>query len=475
MSNYLHGVEVVELTNGSQPIRVVKSAVIALIGTAPQGDRNQLKVINSAKEAEHFGLQIPNYTIPEALAAIFAQGYGTVVVVNVFDPSSDITSVTAQALADRDSNGNIALPHYALPASISVLDGENADTPLAAEKWSYDELSKTLTIIDTANFPASHSLKITYNHPDFSAISDADIIGTFSGGARTGMKLFEETFTQFGFSPKLLIAPSFCTTSAIATEMIATVSQPWFNGHALIDAPEGTTVAVAITGRGAAGAINFNTSSKRAILCCPHVKAQEFATGASVNKPLSQYAAGVIARVDNTEGYHVSPSNHEIFGITGMEYPVTASITDPSSEANQLNEVGVVTLFNSFGSGIRLWGNRSAAFPTSTAPSNFIPVQRTADILHESVQLAMLQYIDKPITAAILDSVRASVNAFIRTLIGRGALIGGECVYDPTKNSASDLAAGKVTFDLNFMPPTPMERMTFESFIDTSLLSNLSE
>lgn len=39
-------------------------------------------------------------------------------------------------------------------------------------------------------------------------------------------------------------------------------------------------------------------------------------------------------------------------------------INDPNSEANLLNEAGIITVFNSYGTGIRLWGNRSAAFPS---------------------------------------------------------------------------------------------------------------
>jgi phage tail sheath protein FI len=128
-----------------------------------------------------------------------------------------------------------------------------------------------------------------------------------------------------------------------------------------------------------------------------------------------------------------------------------------------------------FGTGIRTWGNRSAAFPTSTSPDNFIPVQRTADILHESLEQAMLQFIDRPINNALIDAIKETVNAFIRTLVGRGALIDGSCTYDPAKNPATEVAAGHLTFDLNFMPPTPAERITFESFIDINLLKSLGQ
>jgi len=94
-------------------------------------------------------------------------------------------------------------------------------------------------------------------------------------------------------------------------------------------------------------------------------------------------------------------------------------------------------------------------------------------MLHESVELSMLQFIDRPINQALIDDIRESVNSFIRTLIGRGALIDGKCSYDPAKNEATQIAAGHLVFDIEFMPPTPAERITFESFINIELLNQL--
>ena len=148
-------------------------------------------------------------------------------------------------------------------------------------------------------------------------------------------------------------------------------------------------------------------------------------------------------------------------------------INDPSSEVNTLNEAGVVTVFNSYGSGFRTWGNRSSAYPSSTHVTNFINIRRTADILHESVEYSMLQFIDFPIDDGLIDSINESVNAFIRTLIGRGALIDGKCSYNPDKNPVTEIANGHLVFDVEFMPPTPAERITFESFIDIELLKSL--
>lgn len=403
-ANYLHGVETIEVLKGPRPIRQVKTAVVGLVGTAPTGPVNVPTVVLSDRDAAQFGdaAAAAGHTIPRALDAIFDQGVGTVIVINVFDPA------------------------------IHTVTGQSGRTP----------------------------------------ITSAHIIGgVTASGDRTGIKALEDTYNRFGFAAKLLIAPVYGTLTAVSTELIAMAHK--LRAMAIIDAPIGVTVQQAIGGRGPSGSINFNTSSERAILCHPHLKVYDAATNSERLEPMSQRLAGVICRKDMENGYWWSPSNTEIMGITGVERPITARINDPQSEANLLNENGIVTVFNSFGTGLRAWGNRSAAWPSMTHPRNFINVRRTADVIHESVEYSMLQFIDSPIDDGLIDAVRESVNSFIRTLIARGALIDGACTYDPAKNPPTEIALGHLTFDITFMPPTPAERISFESFIDINLLGRL--
>ena len=138
-----------------------------------------------------------------------------------------------------------------------------------------------------------------------------------------------------------------------------------------------------------------------------------------------------------------------------------------------MNEKGITTTFTGYGTGTRTWGNRSAAFPTNTDPKNFIPIRRIADIVHESLEQAMLPFIDRPINQATIDAIRDTGNGFFRTLIGRGAVLSGsKCAYS-TDNTAEELALGHVVFDLVFMGPTPAERITFKSYLDANLLTQI--
>jgi len=405
-ASFLHGVETIEISKGARTITTVKTAVVGIVGTAPIDDVEEeyrtintpTLILNEVEAVRYFGNHKPGFTIPQALKAVFDQGAGIAIVINVFDPKK---------------------------------------------------------------------------HGVVDAVKISDINGKVSSitGKRSGMKAFEDCYSLFGYYPKTIIAPVFCEDKAVVTEMNTICNK--IRAMGIVDAPVGATVQDVITGRGSEGTINFNTSSERLILCYPHLKVYDSESDSIKLEPYSQRLAGVIAAKDVEKGYHWSPSNTEIQGIVGLERQLTSMINDPTSEVNTLNEAGVVTVFNSYGSGFRTWGNRSAAYPSSTHPTNFISVRRTADIIHESVEYSMLQFIDYPIDNGLIDSICETVNQFIRTLIGRGALIDGKCSFNADKNPATEIANGHLVFDIEFMPPTPAERITFESFIDIELLKSL--
>lgn len=471
-ANFLHGVETIDIVKGARPIREVKSAVIGIIGTAPIGPVNAPTLALSDRDAATFGNALPGFSIPQALDAIFDQGAGTVIVINVLDPATHKTAVVAEVVTlSADGVGKTAKPYWVGAATITNSTGDV--TYVSGTDYTPDPATGQFVRISTGAIGANASVKVSYSYTDPTKVQAADIIGAIDGaGRRTGMKALQDTHNLFGFSAKILIAPGYSTLNAVSTEMIAVASK--LRAVTLIDAPIGATVAQVLAGRGPSGSINFNTSSERAVLCYPHLKVYDTVTGQDRLEPYSQRLAGVMAAKDNELGYWWSPSNTEIKGIVGVERLLTAGINDPQSEANLLNEAGVVTIFNSFGTGIRSWGNRSAAWPTVSHPKNFINVRRTADILHESVEYAMLQFIDQPITRALIDAITESVNAFVRTMIGRGAVVDGSCTYDPARNPPSEVALGHLTFSLTYMPPPPAERISFESFIDIELLRSLA-
>ncbi len=417
MADFLHGVETFVLTKGPVPVREVKSAVVFLVGTAPV----HLTKPSGVSEADWYDQTVNN-------------------------PLLILSREDGAKYFGEPTSG------YTIPYALDAVFDHGGTVVIAVNVFD----------------PRVH--KNAQNQPDPSQVQVSDVIGSVTAtGKRKGLQIVDTLFSQFGFTAKIIIAPTYSTIPAVATEMIAKANL--VRAMALIDAPVGYTPQQAINARGAGGTLNY--SEYRAVICYPHVKVWDTATNTERLEPLSSRLAGVIARTDHEKGYWWSPSNQEIQGIIGIERPITASVNDPNTEANQLNAVGIVTVFNSFGTGYRVWGNRSSAFPSKTDPLNFINIQRTADIIAESLEYYALQWLDKPLQIAI-DGVLSGVNAFIRTLVGRGALIDGYCYFPPDKNPPNQLANGHLTFAYHIMPPPPAERITFYEVIDIDLLKALT-
>ena len=470
---FLHGVETFELTTGPISIQAVRSAVIGLVGIAPKGPLNALTAVNSQNDAGQFGSELTGFSIPQAIAAIQKQGNATIFVVNVFDPATMTTAVAAESLpavANRKTKLAFA-PVGSTPPSITHTSG----TPVYVSGTDYtiDDFGNVTILAPIGTIAEGAVIKATYAKLDATTVTAAVLIGTNVSGVKTGFKCFLDAYNQMGARPKILIAPGYSSLNTLAVDMIANAD--YYKAFALLDAPTGTTVAAAVTARGGAGSLNFNTSNKRTILLHPgNVKAYDVATNATALRPYSAYFAGVMSAQDSENGYWFSPSNREIKGILGSEINISAAINDPNTDANLLNSNGITTVYNSGGSGIRTWGNRSAAYPSSTLPSQFVNIQRTADIINESIELAMLPFIDKPITNGIIDSIRQSVQAFLNTLIGRGALYpGSEINFDPSLNPIANISAGQLVFSTVIMPPPPLERITFNSYIDQNLIKGI--
>jgi phage tail sheath protein FI len=499
-ASFLHGVEVIEVPNGPVPVTVVKSAVIGLVGTAPAWAvaspavaplPNTPTLVSSALDGANFGPLVRGYSIPYALAAIQAQGAGQAIVVNVFDPTVHFTQVTALA-ATFNSQGTLNLGHMGV-SNVVVTSSPAGTTYVVTTDYTVDAVNGVITIVPTGSgghITAGATVLVTFKYADPSKVADADIIGAVTGGVYSGLQSFQTTYGIMGFFPKILVAPGYSQDATVATAMASLASK--IRAIALVDSAPATSVAAAIANRAGAGNA-FGTSSKRVMLCYPNESF--FDTGlvptgvtlgssgapvtanfnANAVAPFSQWVAGAIAAKDLAKGYWWSPSNTGVQGMLGPDVQLYASILDSNSDVNNLNAAGIVTVFNAFGTGLRVWGNRSAAYPSATTPDNFISVRRTMDVIEESAQLAMLQFIDQPISNALIDAILASVNSFIRSLIQRGALVAGSASFDPAQNPPAQIAAGQLSFSIDVMPPPPAERITFQAVIDVTLLNQLGQ
>ena len=158
------------------------------------------------------------------------------------------------------------------------------------------------------------------------------------------------------------------------------------------------------------------------------------------------------ARIDFEKGWWWSKSNQDINNILGVEQIDEFILGDENCDANLLNMQNVSTIIRR--AGFKHWGNRLCA----TNPQwRFESVRRTADVIEDSIQETMLEYVDRPLDRENADDIIGTINAYMRQLVGLGAIFGGRAWLDEELNTAETMASGVLYINYDFGPKSPTE------------------
>ncbi len=275
-------------------------------------------------------------------------------------------------------------------------------------------------------------------------------------GNSTGVWALLNAANTLGLTPRILAAPGF--TSAAAADPASPVTQALISvanrlrAVAIADGPN-TNEADAKTDRAKYG-------SNRLYIVDPAVRVWDATTTGYVTRPASAFVAGALSAVDAAKGFWWSPSNQVLQGVAATARPISWAISDPDTEANRLNEGQIATIIRK--DGFRLWGNRSAGEATDTQWA-FLPVRRTADMIYESIEGALLWAMDRPFSAQLLLDIKDSVQSYLDELTNRRAILGGAVWIDPELNTEATLKAGKLYLNFDIEPPAPLEHLTLQA------------
>lgn len=399
---YLHGIQIKESAK-NVVMSVGDTSVIALVGTASKGTVGEARLITSLESAvEEYGDDISGFTIPSALSTIFSSASAKVIVVNV------LTNEKATALIE---------------------DG----------KMTRDESGYVATNIYKSTLPEA---------VDYSA----DIV--------KGVESLLTLGDTIGLTPNIIISPGYSQLEAVMSKMTEVADK--LEAFAVIDMVA-DDVQAALTAR-ASGI--YNITSQAAVLCYPQTLRNNMHEGTIDTLGLSVHWALSKALRDGKEGYHLSPSNTELSGIVGLTASVTSSLTDESADTNLLNAQGITTVFRKSGKGTRLWGNWTAAFPSDKTTVSMVAPRAVRMAIRTALVDAALNYMDRTATGITVEMTTNDVNAFLRSLIGKGAIVDGRCTWDADKNSALDIAQGKLTFTLSVKYAPSLELITFDEVVE---------
>ncbi|WP_338474320.1 phage tail sheath family protein [Pseudomonas sp. MS646] len=276
--------------------------------------------------------------------------------------------------------------------------------------------------------------------------TSAIIGGVQANGKRTGLQALLDGKSRFNAQPRLLVTPKHSATLAVGTALVALADK--LRGLAILDGPNTTDEAVM------AYAENFG--AKRAYLVDPGVQYWDTTADATVDAPGSAWVAGLFAWTDSEYGFWASPSNKEFVGITGTSRPIEFLDGDETCRANLLNNANITTIIRD--DGFRLWGNRTLSSDPKWA---FVTRVRTMDIVMDAILYGHKWAVDRSITATYIKDVTEGLQAFMRDLKAQGAIINFEVFADPELNSASQLAQGKVYWNIRFTDVPPAENPNF--------------
>lgn len=290
--------------------------------------------------------------------------------------------------------------------------------------------------------------------------TSAIIGGVLADGTRTGLQALLDGKSRFNAQPRLLIAPKHSATLAVATALDGLAGK--LRAIAIIDGPN-TTDEAAIEYR-------ENFGSKRVFLVDPGVKTWDTELSATVDAPASAWVAGLFAWTDTEYGFWASPSNKEFVGLTGTGRPIEFLDGDETCRANLLNNANITTIIRD--DGYRLWGNRTCSADAKWA---FVTRVRTQDMVMDAILYGHKWAVDRSITKTYVSDVTAGLQNFMTDLKNQGAVINFEVFADPELNTASQLAQGKVFWNIRFTDVPPAENPNFRVEVTDQWLTEVLE
>ena len=271
------------------------------------------------------------------------------------------------------------------------------------------------------------------------AARDTNVIGSVTGGTKTGLKALLNAESLLGVRPRILGAPGL-DTLPVASELAVIADD--LNGFAY-------TVSQAAT-RDEAVTYRSNFSARELMTIWPN----------DADGMAAATALGLRARLDNEVGWHKTLSNVGINGTAGLSVPVSFSLTRPGSDVGVLNQNDVTSLVNK--DGWRFWGSRTCSDDPLFA---FESTVRTAQVLMDTIAEGQAWAAGKPLVPTMAEDIVEGINGKLRRMVDTERLIGAECWLDPSLNAVAQLHGGRMLLDYDFTAVPPLEDLTLQQRI----------
>lgn len=295
---------------------------------------------------------------------------------------------------------------------------------------------------------------------DDAATSSNVVGGTDANGKFTGMQALLSAQASLGVKPRIIGAPGL-DTQAVATALAALA--PKLRAMAYVSANGATKVSEAT-----AYAATF--AAREVMVIWPDFMAWDTTANAAVVVPAPAYALGLRAAIDELQGWQKTISNVPVQGVTGINIDVTWDLQLVGTDADVLNEGNVTTLIAQ--NGLCFWGDRTCSSDPLFA---YESATRTAQVLADTIALAHLWAVDKPMYPSMVRDIVEGINAKMRELKSGGYIIDGSAWFDDSENTSDTLKAGKLYVDYDYTPVPPLENLLFNQRITDRYLIDFAD
>jgi phage tail sheath protein FI len=482
-----------EVSSGSRPIEAVGTAVAAFVGFSEMGPLNEpMLVTNWTQFKTTFGDFVDGYYLAHAVYGYFLNGGGIAYVVRVGGSSGD-SNGSGAPMAELPAAGEEEKPAL----TIAAKDPNQGDLTIEVQGASeggddafkllvkrggevvetFDNVttrrgpqnvatvvrqqSQLITIEDTKGrqlaVPRHGELALQAPAPAAEKVSSAAYVG--NPADRTGFGGLEaiDNVTMLCV-PDLMAALqngalSLDDVKAVQLAMIAHC-ELMADRVAILDTPPGLNAQkvkewrMDVTGY----------DSKYAAMYWPWIKVADPVAGKQIFIPPSGHMAGIWARNDSSRGVHKAPANEVVRGAVTLELNIT------KGEHDTLNPIAVNAIRSFPGQGIRVWGARTLS---SDPEWRYLNVRRLFNYVEKSILNGTNWVVFEPNDPKLWDSVKRTINMFLRRVWRDGALFGrtpAQAFFvkcDEENNPAENRDAGILTVEIGIAPVKPAEFVVF--------------
>lgn len=409
------------------------------------------------------------FTLMEAVYAHFMNGdepISPIIVVNMANPTNRQTSDTEATVILTGLTGNKV--------------GYINDAAAIIETVSLAELTKdtdyTLSYVDgqikiniTKSSFSDNSIVATYKKID---TSDTVITETVFKEALNALDVCE---IATGYIPTVMVSPYYSKKKAYHDIMLekanTKIANKWYVDVVTDIMADSTTntIAKAITKKATDG---FDNKIEKVVY--PMIK---------FNDKIYHYSTMLTVAMQQTDTGadgvpYISPSNKKIYADAAVLEDGTEIFINETS-ANTANANGLTTV-NVVRGELRSWGGCNGNY--NYINENNIDPEYLQDVgvrmkhyILNYFQYNFIDNVDMPISRRDIDSILASAQQWLNSLINEGKLLYAKIDFIADNNSVKDMISGDFVFDTSYTHTPNAKSLTFKTHYTTEGISTLTE